>query len=131
MSGSIERPRADPSPDTQPYWDGLARGVVLIQKCTDCGRHRHYPRPMCDGCFSFAHDWVEASADVTVHSWTITHHAFHPAFKVALPYTLVTVDLAEGVRLLAPLDGGNDVRIGMRLRLEVDRGVGLPVLRHV
>ena len=119
MSGSIERPRADPSPDTQPYWDGLARGVVLIQKCTDCGRHRHYPRPMCDGCFSFAHDWVEASADVTVHSWTVTHHAFNPGFKGELPMILVTVDLPEGVRMNAPLRGidATALKIGLPVKV--------------
>jgi uncharacterized OB-fold protein len=35
-----------------------------------------------------------------VHSWTVAHYAYHPAFAPDLPYTLVTVDLDEGVRAL-------------------------------
>ena len=43
---------------------------------------------------------VEASRRGTVHSWTVAHHPFHPAFVDELPYTLVTIDLEEGVRAL-------------------------------
>ena len=131
MSGTIEPPRAEPSADTKPYWDGLARGEILLQRCADCGKFRHYPRPMCDGCFSFAHTWVPASGAASVHSWTVTHHPFHPAFKPLLPYALVTVDLPEGVRAMAPLEGvdPSELRIGIPLRLAVDAATGLPVLR--
>lgn len=130
MSSTIERPRAEPSPDTQPYWDGLARGEILLQRCAECGKFRHYPRPMCDGCFSLAHTWVPASGEATVHSWTVTYHPFHPFFRPKLPYALVTADLPEGVRMLAPLDGVDPaaLRIGLKLRLGVD-AEGLPVLR--
>ena len=132
MTDAIERPRAEPSADTQPYWDGLARGAVLLQRCADCRKFRHYPRPMCDACFSFAHEWIEASGAATVHSWTITHHAFHLAFKTALPYALVTVDLPEGVRVLAPIEGVDaaELRVGLKLRLGVNDATGLPVLRR-
>ena len=34
----------------------------MLQRCADCGRVRHYPRPLCDACHSFAVDWVEAPA---------------------------------------------------------------------
>ena len=47
--------------------------------------------------------WLDASGNGRVHSWTVTHHAFHPGFKPDLPYTLVTVDLDEGVRMKAQL----------------------------
>ncbi|MFC7540197.1 Zn-ribbon domain-containing OB-fold protein [Siccirubricoccus deserti] len=69
-----------------------------------------------------ATDWVEASRDATVHSWTVAHHPFHPAFRAELPYVLVTADLPEGVRLLAQLRGGTAeaLRPGLPLRVEFE-----------
>ncbi|MEQ8660003.1 MAG: OB-fold domain-containing protein, partial [Gammaproteobacteria bacterium] len=107
---------------------------LLLQRCTACGRVRHYPRPVCDNCFAMTHDWIEASRRGRVYSWTVCHHAFDPAFKADLPYALVTVELDEGVRVQAPLRGARaDV-----LRLEqpvtidfedVDDTLTLPCVR--
>ena len=79
----------------------------MLQSCGACGKVRHYPRPLCDACYSFDVRWIEAKGTGTVHSWTVTHHAFNPGFKAELPYVLVTVDLAEGVRMQAPLRGAD------------------------
>ena len=49
--------------------------------------------------------WIDASGRGTVHSWTVAHHPFHQGFKGEVPYTLVTVDLDEGVRMQAQLKG--------------------------
>ena len=94
-----------PTADTQPYWDGLNAHRLRLQRCADCGKVRHYPRPVCDACYSMRVEWIDASGRGLVHSWTTTHHAFHPGFKPDLPYTLLTVDLDEGVRMNAQLRG--------------------------
>jgi uncharacterized OB-fold protein len=96
-----------PTPDSKPYWEGLREGRLLIQKCGRCGKLRHYPRPVCDACFAMEVEWIEASGRGTVHSWTQTHHAFLPEFAADLPYVLVTVDLEEGVRMIARLKHGS------------------------
>jgi uncharacterized OB-fold protein len=64
-------------------------------------------------------DWIRASGTATIHSWTIVHHAYHPAFKGLTPYVVVTADLPENVRALARLHGadGYELKIGMRLRI--------------
>ena len=91
----------------------LREGRLLIQKCGSCGKLRHYPRPVCDACFSMQYDWTEVSGRGTIYSWTRTHHAFLPAFKADTPYILVTVDLEEGPRMNARLHGdGRDPVIG-------------------
>ena len=82
------------------YADGAARGVLVLQKCGDCGLVRHYPQVLCPRCYAFAVEPLEASGAGTVHSWTVVHHAFDPAFADALPYVLLTVDMDEGVRVL-------------------------------
>jgi uncharacterized OB-fold protein len=134
-SGAPARPVPEPTPESRPYWDGLAQGRLRLQRCAGCGRIRHYPRPLCGACHSFAVEWVEASGEATVHSWTVAHHPFHPAFRAELPYALVTAELAEGgVRILAPLRGAGPetLRLGLRLRIGVEengQGLALPVVR--
>jgi uncharacterized OB-fold protein len=130
------KPTPEPTVDSRPYWEGLANGRLLLQRCADCGRVRHYPRPLCDSCHSFAADWIQASGRATVHSWTVAHHPYHPAFRGELPYTLVTADLPEGVRLLAQLrDAGPDtLRLGQALCIGFEdngEGLVLPVLHSV
>lgn len=133
MSEGYAKPLPHPSVDTQPYWDGLNAGKLLLQSCAACGKVQHYPRPVCDACWSMEVRWVEASGAGRVHSWTVTHHAFHPGFKPELPYTLVTVDLAEGVRVNARLRGMEPgaLRVGLPVKIGFERvteGVTLPVV---
>ena len=122
-----------PTSDTQPYWDGMQAHRLRLQRCADCGRVRHYPRPVCDGCYSMNVEWIDASGRARVHSWTTTHHAFHPGFKGDLPYTIVTVDLDEGVRMNAQLRGlePTGLRVGLPVRVDFELatdGLTLPVI---
>jgi uncharacterized OB-fold protein len=109
----------EPTAETRPFWDALHEGRLRLQRCADCGRVRHYPRPVCDACYSMNAEWMDASGLGTVHSWTITHHAFHPGFKADLPFTLLTVDLAEGVRMQAQARGiaPEELRIGLPVKV--------------
>jgi uncharacterized OB-fold protein len=114
-----------PSPtlETQPYWDGLKEGRLRLQACAECGKVRHYPRPVCDACWSMNVKWIDASGHGTVHSWTITHYAFHPGFKGDLPFILLTVDLPEGVRMNAQARGieASALRVGLPVRVAYER----------
>ena len=85
---------------SRPFWEAAAEGRLVLQHCASCGKVRHYPRLLCDACYSDVVDWKQASGRGRVHSWTVAHYAYHPAFAPDLPYTLVTVDLDEGVRAL-------------------------------
>ena len=38
-----------------------------------------------------------------VHSYTVAHRAFHPAWKDHVPYVIATIELEEGVRLVCDL----------------------------
>ena len=109
-----------PSPQTselaRPYWEAVAQGKLVLQSCSACGKVRHYPRLLCDACYSDAVTWLPSNASGTIHSWTVAHHAFHPAFAPELPYTLVTVDLAEGVRALGRWRGNVTMSIGLPVK---------------
>ena len=126
------KPTPHPTPEDQPYWDGAAAGVLRLQHCAACKKPRHYPQLVCPDCYSRDCEWIDASGRGAVHSWTVAHHAFHPAFKDDLPYTLVIVDLAEGPRALGRLDPSaqSALRIGLPVRVTFPRnseGTPLPV----
>jgi len=109
MSDTMEIPAKPLPPDTalsRPYWEAARRGRFMVQGCASCGKLRHYPRLLCDACHSTEVNWTELSGRGRIHSWTTTHHAFHPAFRDELPLVLVTVDLDEGVRALGRWRGG-------------------------
>ncbi|HEY3737851.1 MAG TPA: zinc ribbon domain-containing protein [Jatrophihabitans sp.] len=99
------------------YWAGAEQGKLVIQRCDRCGTLRHYPRIICSACQSF--DWspYEASLSGTVHSWTVSHHVFDPSVTSDVPYTLVTVDMTDGVRVLGRLS--NDVELRPQLRVQL------------
>ena len=115
-----QKPIPDPTLESQPFWDALREHRLTIQQCASCGKFRHYPRPVCDQCYSLDVKWSEISGEGVVHSWAVCHHAFHPGFKDEIPYVLVTVDLAEGVRMVGRLlDAKADsLRIGQPVRAE-------------
>lgn len=125
------KPVPHPSDLSAPYWQSLNEGVLTLQRCARCEKFRHYPRLVCDGCYSLEVDWVEASGRGEIHTWTVAHHAFHPAFVGELPYVLAVVHLEEGVRALGrlrdvPLD---QIRIGLPVAFTVDQredGLALP-----
>lgn len=106
-----EVPYPTPSQESRPYWEGLTKNRLLLQRCIACRRFRNYPRPLCDTCYTFESEWIEASGLAHIHSWTVVHHAFHPAFQVSLPYTLITGELVEGARLLAQWRAPSQTRL--------------------
>ncbi|WP_349666507.1 thiolase C-terminal domain-containing protein [Actinomadura xylanilytica] len=130
-SGLRIRPRPSVTPDTAFWWDGLTAGELRIQRCTDCTTLRHPPEPGCASCGSLSSDWIVATGAGTVHSHVLVHEPRFEAFPG--PYTVALIDLDEGVRLVAGVEGGDvssgDVAIGMRVRCEIRDfdGLALPV----
>lgn len=124
------RPHPTPSEESQPYWQALREHRLVFQQCADCGKLRHYPRPMCDACYSMNVRWHESSGRGTLQSWTIAHHPFHLAFKSAVPYPLVTVDMDDGVRMHAPWRGSvAALTLGLAVRVvfeQIDQQLSLP-----
>ncbi len=132
-ASTYTKPLPEITADNKPYWDGLNEGRMMLQRCAECGKIRHYPRPVCDGCWSMKIEWVQASGLATIHSWTVTHHPFHPGFKAELPFILITVDLEEDVRLNAQARGlhPDSLRIGQPVRIGFERvtdEITLPVI---
>jgi len=117
-----DKPVPHPTTYSLPYWEAAANGTLRLQRCASCRTVRHYPQPVCPKCYSLETEWIDARGRGTVHSWTVAHHAFHPAFKADLPYTLLIVDLEEGPRAMGRLDpvAATAPRVGLPVRISFD-----------
>jgi uncharacterized protein len=119
---------------TAPYWDGARAGVVMLQRCLDCGRVWHPPAPTCPGGVDHRIEWFTACGRATLFSYTRVEHAVHPAVARALPYLVALVDLEEGPRFLCNLVVADpaDLRAGLPVTLAAGPAAGgleLPVAR--
>jgi uncharacterized OB-fold protein len=112
--------RAFPVPDavTQPFWEGVAEGVLRLQRCRACGRHVFYPRAVCPSCMACDLEWVEASGSGEVHSFTVVHRA-PPDHRDEVPYVVALVDLDEGVRMMTRLVDVAPAAVSVGMPVEV------------
>ena len=97
-------PIPKPTPETAKFWEAAKQGVLLIERCRDCGKHYFYPRPLCPQCLSRDVEWVEVSGRGVLHTFVIN---YRPArnFPAKGPYILGIVELAEGPRMMTNIVG--------------------------
>jgi uncharacterized OB-fold protein len=100
-------------PDNEGFWEGIRRKELVFLRCQECGQWLHPPRPMCPGCHSLETAWVASTGRGTVYSWVTYRDSPHPGFQA--PYSVVLVELEEGVRLVSNLTDvrPEDINIGM------------------
>jgi uncharacterized OB-fold protein len=101
-----EHLRPTPDADSAPYWQGLREHRLALQRCRSCGRQRFPAMPTCPYCASAQASWHDVHGASTVYSFIEVRRAFDPAFTDDIPYTIATVDLDDGGRLVARIDGG-------------------------
>jgi uncharacterized OB-fold protein len=77
---------------------------------------------MCAACHSTDWTWTRVSGRGVAYTFTITHQAFQPAWSDAVPYAVVTIELDEGVRMVAdlPAEDFGDVAIGRPVEVFFD-----------
>jgi len=117
---AVRHPRPGLTHDNRFFWDGIAAGQLLIQRCAGCRRLQHPPAPMCPSCHGFDMEAVAASGRGVIHSFVVAHHPPLPPF--GYPNVIVLVELAEGTRLVSRLVGvePDDVRIGMAVQVDFE-----------
>jgi uncharacterized OB-fold protein/acyl dehydratase len=126
------RLRAPRAHDNGWWWEAVDRGELLIQKCSECGRLRHPPRPMCPSCQSTDWKGVASKGRGTVYSYVVLRHPPIPGYDYPLP--VAVIDLEEGTRIVSNVVGckPEDVYIGMKVELSienVDEELKLPLFR--
>lgn len=103
------------------FYEGLEDQRLLIQQCSDCDRLRHPPEPMCPHCHSIRSHPHEAAGTGTIYSYAVHYHPPLPGFE--MPHPIGIVELDEGVRIVAGLDGIplDEIAIGAPVRAEFFR----------
>jgi uncharacterized protein len=109
-------------PDNAAYHRGLLDQRLLINRCEDCGRWHHPPRPVCPACWSRAVDASEVAGDGFVALVTILRQGPPQAgIDYANGHALVAVELDEqpGLRVAGTVVGqaAETVRVGDRVRM--------------
>ncbi len=107
------------TPEMQPFFAASKRHELVVQRCTQCGAHRFPAREICSSCLSRAAEWVPVGGTGEVFSYNVMHQVYHPGFAGEVPYAVVVVKLAEGVKMNSNVVGvpPQHIRIGMPVRV--------------
>lgn len=102
------------------FWEGLADGKLLIQRCTACSTWQWGPEWICHHCLGFDLAFEEVAPAGRLYSYERVWHPVHPALQDQGPYlvALVALNDAPGVRIIGNLLGEprRDIAIGAAVR---------------
>lgn len=98
-----DMPSPIPTVDDAVFWQACQEERLVVRRCKTCAKFYHPPLPTCPNCGSPDVTWEQVSGFGTVYTYTIGHHAVHPALKGHAPYnvSIVLLDDADDVRLIS------------------------------
>jgi uncharacterized OB-fold protein len=105
--------------DLEFFQAAAASGTLHAQRCAQCSDFHHPPRLYCPNCFSGDYTFQPVSGRGTVYSHTLSHYTTEKAWKEAVPYATIVVELEEGPRLVGSardIDPG-EIEIGLPVRV--------------
>jgi uncharacterized protein len=114
----MDKPMPEPTPVTQPFWDGLREHKVKIQYSPSAGRYVFYPRILAPGTLAYDLEWREVSGAGTLYAFTVADRPTAPPWADSLPQLLAIVELNEGPRVsteMVDVDPA-DLRVGMPVK---------------
>lgn len=90
--------------ESKPFWDAAAEGILLLERCDNCGLHLFPPRGVCRRCLGRSTSWVEVEPPAILHAFTVNHQPWMPGIK---PYIIGLAELPEhdNVRLVGVMQG--------------------------
>jgi uncharacterized OB-fold protein len=115
-------PRQGVYVDSKPFWDGIAQGKLVLQYCTVAKRFQHYPKPVSGFTGRRTLEWREVAGTGTIYACTVVRIP-GPGVEGRIPLCVATVELDEGVRIIANVlrCAPSDLAIGKRVRLAIDQ----------
>lgn len=91
------KPLPLPTELNAPFWDGLRQHEFRVPRCRNCGDFNWIPYPACRTCLSEDQEWVTASGNAEVFSYSVVRQSF-PPFSADVPYVVVLAKLTEEPR---------------------------------
>jgi hypothetical protein len=130
----IEGPLRPPvGPLTEPFYEGVRRGELRVQRCSETGRLLFPPRQMSPFAPHAPLTWTAVSGRGTIWSFAVPHPPLLPWYAERAPYNVILVALEEDPtlrmigNLVASETGGIDevdpasIEIGARVRVVFQR----------
>ncbi len=103
---SATKPVPYPDPESEPFWEGLAAGKLMIQRCASTGAYHFPPTTFCPNAGLERPEWVEASGRGKVFSWIVVRHPVpKDVYADAVPYAVGLIELEEGCRMTGNIIG--------------------------
>jgi hypothetical protein len=118
VSSVLPVPEPDVEPELLPFWEGTARGELMLRRCTGCGTVAWPPRTFCPSCRAGEPEWFVASGTGEVYTFTVVRKA-QGEWRDQPPYVIAYVRLAEGPVIMTNIVGCDpeSVHIGLRVRV--------------
>jgi uncharacterized OB-fold protein len=101
-----------------PFWAGVREHRLLLQYDAQAKRHLFYPRPLGLNAANAPLEWRESKGRGKLVAFTLTHFPA-PGFEAITPYVEALIQLDEGPRIFAPLQGTpyEQLAVGQRARI--------------
>ncbi|MDQ0185883.1 OB-fold domain-containing protein [Cytobacillus sp. FSL R5-0569] len=102
-----------------PFWEATRNGELIVQECSVTKKKVWPPRfvsPYSPGADLL---WVPVNRKGTVYTYNISNRGFLSYFEDKTPYSLVVVELEEGVRMLGKAVGVDPTEIHCGMEMEV------------
>lgn len=115
--------------ESKPFWEGLDRDTVLLQRCADCRRYTHYPAGGCQWCGGMV-DFEEVDGLATVNTFSPCYLEFGPGNEPPYVVAIVNPDCQPELQVMTNLVNCriSDVRIGMRVQPRIVHDEDLSLL---
>ena len=112
-------PEPIPNADSQHYLEMAIQENLVIRQCKKCSQKHFMPRYLCPNCWSDDLEWIKASGNGIVHTYTIIRRPALQTFKQETPYVLAMIELEEGPRMIANVvgEGALDIQINDCVKL--------------
>jgi uncharacterized protein len=115
-------PRQGSYVNSGPFWSGAKEGRLMLQYCVETGQFQHYPRSVSIYTGKRRLEWREVSGKGSVYACTVLRIP-GDGLEGRLPLSVATIDLDEGVRVIANVlrCSPEEVKIGARVKLCWDK----------
>lgn len=111
----VEKPAPRINGINRPFFEGCNQDRLMLQRCLSpaCRRHIYFPRICCPHCGGGDLEWVAASGEGKVVTYTVVRRPNHASFFPEAPYYFIAVRLKEGPVMYSRLDGAPATEAGL------------------
>lgn len=93
------------TPETEPYWRAANDGVLLLQRCPDCGKFQYHYRALCSHCWSDKIEDYPSSGRGKVWTYSVVKKNKTAGYVEKVPYVVALVELEGGIKFVTNVLG--------------------------